>query len=114
MDNSLTARDLANLQLEYYNAHDLDKFCALFHPDCELVNHRTGEMILNTQDAFRDFYRDRFSNPDLHCIVTNRMDHDNIAIDQEVVSGISDDPLHIIAIYEASDGLIKRVSFIRD
>lgn len=113
MTNLPTARELAIKQLEYYNARDLDKFCALFHPDCVLINHATGEVILDQQDDFRAMYKDRFSNPDLHCQVVAMMDQGNVAIDQEIVTGLPDGPLHVIAIYEANDGLITKVSFIR-
>lgn len=113
MDDFPTARDIARLQLKYYNARDLDRFCALFHESCILVNHISGEIIANSPDSIREMYYDRFSNENLHCVVHEEMDIGNVAIDKETVSGLPSGDMEIIAIYQVNEGKINKVSFIR-
>lgn len=108
-----TARDIARLQLKYYNARDLDRFCNLFHPDCILVDHLSSHIIADTPNAIRDMYEDRFSNVGLKCVVLEEMDMGNIAIDKEVVSGLPSGDMEIIAIYQVDNGKITKVSFVK-
>lgn len=113
MSEVKTARELARLQLKYYNARDLDNFCALFHDHCKLVDYYSGDVVCDNAEDFRAIYADRFSNLELHCEVTHEIDLNNVAIDRETVSGIPGGPMEIVAIYEVEEGLIRKVTFIR-
>ncbi len=109
----LTPRVLANRQLAAYNARNLDAFCALFSEDVVVYDVPTGAVTLQGMEAFRANYANRFSTPGLHCEILSRMDLGDFAIDRERVTGIPGGPLDVIAIYEARDGLIRSVRFIR-
>jgi hypothetical protein len=62
----------------------------------------------------RSFYAKRFAdNPKLSCVVHQRMEGADFAIDKETVTGVPNGPLHIIALYEVRDGLIRSLRFIR-
>jgi hypothetical protein len=106
-------RDLANAQLVAYNARDLDAFCALFADDVTIHDVPGGKVTCTGMAAFRAIYANRFASPDLHCEILSRMDLGDFAIDRERVTGIPGGPLDVIAIYEARDGLIRSVRFIR-
>ena len=109
-----TPRDVVNRQLEVYNAHDIDGYCALFADDATISDLVTGQMICNGMDEIRSVYEKRFAdNPQLHCIVHQRMEGPTHAIDKETVFGLPSGPLHIMAIYEVRDGLIQSLRFIR-
>jgi hypothetical protein len=107
-------RDVVNRQLVVYNAHDIDGYCALFAPDATISDLVTGQMICDGIDEIRSVYAKRFAdNPKLHCIVLQRLEGPTHAIDKETVSGLPTGDLHIIAIYEVREGLIRSLKFIR-
>jgi hypothetical protein len=110
----LSPREVVNRQLEVYNAHDIDGYCALFAPDATISDLVTGQMMCDGLAEIRSAYTKRFSeNPELRCIVHQRMEGPTHAIDKETVSGLPSGPLHLIAIYEVRDGLIRSLRFIR-
>lgn len=107
-------RDIVNRQLVVYNAHDIDGYCALFAADATISDLVTGQMICHGIDEIRTIYAKRFAdNPKLHCVVHQRMEGADFAIDKETVSGLPTGPLHIMAIYEVREGLIRSLRFIR-
>ncbi len=112
--STLTPRDIVNRQLTAYNAHDIEGYCALFAQDATISDLVTGQMICNGIDEIRKVYTARFADhPNLHCIVHQRMEGPTHAIDKETVSGLPAGELHLMAIYEVRDGLIKSLLFIR-
>jgi hypothetical protein len=114
MPKTATARDIVNHQLAVYNAHDIEGYCALFAQDATISDLVTGQMICDGLDEIRKVYTARFAdNPKLHCIVHQRMEGPDHAIDKETVSGLPTGKLHIIAIYEVREGLIRSLRFIR-
>jgi len=85
-------RDVVNRQLEVYNAHDIDGYCALFAKDATISDLVTGEMICIGLDQIRAAYTKRFAdNPKLHCIVHQRMEGPHFAIASE--DELDDPPL---------------------
>lgn len=109
-----TPREIVNQQLVVYNNRDIDGYCALFAPDATISDLVTGQMICHGIDEIRSVYAKRFGdNPGLHCIVHERMEGADFAIDKETVSGLPTGALHLMAIYEVRDDLIRSLRFIR-
>lgn len=113
MSASGEARRIANLQLEAYNACDLDAYCALFHDDATLINLPEQEVIAKGIEAIREMYTGRFATPGLLCQVHQRTEIGKMAIDRETVYTDSYAPVDILAMYEVTDGKIARIFFIR-
>jgi hypothetical protein len=109
-----TPRQIANLQLEAYNAHDIKAYMALFAADAYTHDLRTGKDVVRGAAAIRAFYVERFANPALHCIVHNRMEIGDFAIDFEELQGLPGGAVRLIAIYEVREGLIRSIRFIRE
>jgi hypothetical protein len=111
---SPTPREVVDRQLAVYNAHDIDGYCALFAEDATISDLATGQMICTGLEEIRAVYTKRFAdNPKLHCVVHQRMESPAFAIDKETVYGLATGDLHIMAIYEVRDGLIRSLRFIR-
>lgn len=109
-----TPRDIVNHQLIVYNAHDIEGYCALFAEDATISDLVTGQMICQGLTEIRKVYTARFAdNPKLSCTVHQHMDGPTHAIDKETVHGLPTGDLHIIAIYEVRDELIRSLRFIR-
>jgi hypothetical protein len=99
-------------QLEAYNAHDLERFVAEYSEDVQVFVPPATEPLLSGRQAFAEHYRrHRFTLPDLHAEVLQRIVSGNTVVDHERVTGLGDGPVEAIAVYRISDELISAVWF---
>ena len=98
-------------QLDAYNKRNLEHFCQFFTADVKVFDAHTQSLMFEGMTAFRKRYEKTFSNPNLHCTLVTRIIQDDIVIDQELVNGMGDGPVHAIAIYHVRDGQIYQVHF---
>jgi hypothetical protein len=112
---SFTPDQLAQLQLDAYNARDIERFVSYFAPGVEIFDQPTGERTLHGREAMRERYSGFFAtNIALHCALLNRITEGNFAIDHEHVTGLADGrEMHAVAIYETNGEHIVKVWFIR-
>lgn len=104
--------DPVQRQLDAYNAHDLDRFVAQYTDDVRVFRPPAAEPTLSGKRAFADHYaRNRFTLPDLHAEVVNRMVCGNKVVDHEHITGLEPDVVEAIAVYEVEGGLIRTVWF---
>ena len=110
------AADLAQRQLDAYNARDLEAFLACYAEDCVVAAHPSGDVMMEGREAMRTRYGRLFeAHPELHCTLLARVEHEIFAIDHEHVEGLREGEIvHAVAMYEVRDGLIQRVWFLRD
>lgn len=113
MSDSAEARRIANLQIEAYNACDLEAYCALLHDDAVLINLPGQDVFAQGMEQIREMYTRRFQTPGLRSDVIHRSEIGNIAIDREVIYTDGNTPVDIMAMYEVIDSKIKRVFFVR-
>lgn len=113
MSDSHEARRIANVQIEAYNACDLEAYCVLFHEDAVLINLPGQEVIASGMEEIRSMYTARFQTPGLRSDVLERTEIGNIAVDREVIYTDGNAPVDILAMYEVIDSKIKRVFFVR-
>ena len=110
-NDTLTAEDVVNIQLDAYNARDIDKFVATYSEDIEIYNSK-GELTMKGHEQLRKRYDALFKNtPNLHCRIVNRIKINNKVIDNENVN-MNERIVEAVAIYEVTDGKIKKVTFI--
>ena len=109
------AEQLAQAQLDAYNAHDIDAFVACYHPDVEIFDLHSGELGMQGRAAMRERYGRMFQDmPDLHAELVNRIAMGNTVVDHERVVGLAgDSELEAIATYRVEDNLIRRVWFAK-
>lgn len=105
--------DLAQAQLDAYNARDLDAFLAPYS-DSVRVYQFPCRLLYEGKKNMRDRYGAMFAMyPDLHCELVNRIVQGNTVIDQEKVTREKDMPLvEATAIYKIADGKIQEVYFM--
>ena len=111
MNRTATPREIVDRQLIAYNARDLQAYCALF-ADEAVIRLLNGKELARGLEAIRAYYRIRFSEPKLHCVVISRTQLGDYVIDHEQVVGVTEPTLQVIAIYEVREGLIQAVDFI--
>lgn len=108
--------DLAQRQLDAYNARDLEAFLACYAEDCLVRAHPSGAEMMRGREAMRARYGRLFEeHPDLHCRLLTRVEHEVFAIDHEHVEGLKPgEVVYAVAMYEVRDGLIQNVWFLRN
>ncbi|KQW72266.1 NTF2 enzyme family protein [Phenylobacterium sp. Root77] len=106
--------DVAEAQLEAYNAHDLDGHVACFADDV-IVADLNGAVTISGIAAYRAKYQQVFADfPQNHAELLNRIVVGNRVIDHERVKRSQDaDPFEVAAIYTVSDAKIVRVDFVK-
>ena len=108
-----TPETVVQVQLDAYNARDLEAFLACFSDDVAVYDWPHTPRYQG-RDALRVFYTHRFAdNPELHCKLVNRITIGNHVVDREQVFGAGGVRLFdVAAIYEVIDGLITTMTFI--
>jgi imidazolonepropionase-like amidohydrolase len=110
-----TPEDLAQRQLNAYNARDLEAFLACYAPDVRVYTHPDA-LQCQGLEAMRQRYGRLFADrPRLHARLAGRISLGDTVIDREEVTGHDPDgkTLQAVAIYRMAGGLIREVRFIR-
>ena len=99
-------------QLDAYNARDLERFLAEYSDDVQVFRPPAKEPVLVGKRAFGEHYaKNRFSLPNLHAKLLNRIVAGNKVVDHEQITGVQEGELAAVAIYEVVDGRIRTVWF---
>jgi len=106
--------DIAQKQLDAYNAQDLDTYVSFFAPDC-IVSGLNGTPTETSRDAIKARYAKAFAQfPQNKAVLKNRIAVGNTVVDHElVIRSPGGEQFEIIAIYTFKDGLIARVDFAK-
>ena len=106
--------DIAQKQLDAYNAQDLDVYVSYFTEDC-IVSGLNGTPTETSRDAIKARYAKAFAQfPQNKAELKNRIAVGNTVIDHElVIRAPGGEQFEIIAIYSFQGGLIARVDFAK-
>ena len=103
----MSAETPVQIQLEAYNARDLQRFVAVYSEDVRVYRLPATEPILAGKAAFTEHYAtQRFHLPGLRAEIVRRIVLGNKVIDHERVYGVREQPYEVVAVYEVVDGLI--------
>ncbi len=110
---TLSPVELAQAQLDAYNAQDLDAHCACFADDV-VVADLNGAVTIRGLAAYRAKYVQVFADfPDNRAELKNRICVGNTVVDHEHVSRGTGETFQVIAIYTIAGGRIARVDFVK-
>ena len=99
-------------QLDAYNSGDIDAFMATYSEDIKLYNY-PAKLLSEGKAVMRDNYGSFFTaNPELKCMIKNRIVLGNKVIDQEIIS-MKNSKFSALAIYEVEGDKIVKVTFLR-
>jgi len=106
---------LVDVQLEAYNARDMDAFLATYATDAEVRDHSTGTLAKGHSEL-RALYSNVFADERLHATVARRIVMGNTVVDHEqrrlTLQGQAGTD-EAIAIYEVVDNKIGRLTLVR-
>lgn len=112
----MQAKALVEEQLEAYNNRDIEAFLKPYSDDIKIYSY-PDEFNYEGKENMRKGYTQFFERAtNLHCELVSRMVIGNKVIDQERVTGFSqnkEDVLHAVAIYTIENGKISEVRFVR-
>jgi hypothetical protein len=106
--------DIAQRQLDAYNAQDVDAMMAFYAPDV-VVSGLNGTPTETDREALRARYVKAFTQfPQNKAELVNRIAVGNSVADHEhVIRAPGGETFDVIAIYSFRDGLISRVDFAK-
>ncbi len=106
--------DIAQKQLDAYNAQDLDTYVSYFTEDC-IVSGLNGVPTETSRDAIKARYAKAFATfPQNKAELLSRIVVGGTVVDHElVIRAPGGEQFEIIAIYTFRDGLIARVDFAK-
>ena len=106
--------DIAQKQLDAYNAQDLDDYVSFFASDF-VISGLNGTPTETSRDAIKARYAKAFAQfPQNKAELKNRIAVGNTVVDHElVIRSPGGEQFEIIAIYSFRDGLIARVDFAK-
>lgn len=106
--------DIAQRQLDAYNAQDVDSMMAFYAPDV-VVSGLNGTPTETDREALRARYVKAFAQfPQNKAELVNRIAVGNSVADHEhVIRAPGGETFDVIAIYSFRDGLISRVDFAK-
>ncbi|HET7084944.1 MAG TPA: nuclear transport factor 2 family protein [Rhizomicrobium sp.] len=106
--------DIAQKQLDAYNAQDLETYVSYFAADC-VVSGLNGAPTETSRDALHARYAKAFAQfPQNKAVLKNRIAVGDTVVDHElVIRAPGGEQFEIIAIYSFKDGLISRVDFAK-
>ena len=106
--------DIAQKQLDAYNAQDLETYVSFFAEDC-VVSGLNGVPTETSRAAITIRYAKAFAQfPENKAILKGRIAVGNTVVDHElVIRAPGGEQFEIIAIYTFRDGLIARVDFAK-
>lgn len=110
----MTPADIAQGQLDAYNAQDLDGYMAFFTEDCVVADFN-GAVTMRGAAEIRARYAKTFADfPKNHARLVHRIVIGAKVIDHEdVVRGPEGPRFEVAAIYTMQDGKIARVDFVK-
>lgn len=108
------AERVVQVQLEAYNARDVEAFAATYADDVRIYDY-PDRLRYEGIDTLRARYGEAFrSGPDVRARISKRIVQGNFVIDHEHVTGRPDGvDVDAVAIYEVRNGRIQAVWFIR-
>jgi putative hydrolase of HD superfamily len=105
--------EIVRLQLNAYNAKDIEAFMQFWSADAEVFAW-PSKLIAKGADEIRSRHLERFKEPDLHAQLISRVGVGGLVVDREIVTrnfATGRAKLDVIGIYEFDGGAIRRAWF---
>ncbi len=106
--------DLVQAQLDAYNSHDLDAFCACFHAQVRLFE--ADELVATGREALRERYAEMFAGKGFGASVSDRLLTERHCVDLEhwwmQAPGEEKEEGTLLARYSFLEGRIGSVQFL--
>jgi len=113
MTQQTAAEQLVQRQLDAYNSKNLEAWLSCYHPDAVQLDFH-GTVLARGQDEMQQRISLRFSEPDLHAKLLNRMVMADWVIDHELIQRNFPEgrgQVEMLCSYQVKQGLIVKALF---
>ncbi|PLS18253.1 steroid delta-isomerase [Bacillus sp. M6-12] len=112
---STIAIELAQKQLDAYNAQNIEEFLEAYSEDVQVLEFPSNIITYTGIEKMRERYTKLFNdNPNQHAELRSRIARNNIVIDHEHVTGRANGvESEAVAMYEVINDKITKVWFIK-
>ncbi|MFT5891996.1 MAG: hypothetical protein ACI9Y7_002103 [Dokdonia sp.] len=111
-ESNLTALEVVNKRMAFYNQHDFEEFIKLYANDVKVYTY--PERLLGTgTDNITSIFKPKFADKSIQVEIMSQMNNGNHVINHEIVTEDGIDTKYV-SIYEVENGLIRSVRFVRD
>jgi hypothetical protein len=114
MSQFQSPEQVAQRQIDAYNARDLEAWLATYAVDARQFEH-PGTLLASGHTQIRARAAERFAEPNLHAHLIERRIIGSLVIEHEMVTRtFPEGPgrIELICLYEIRDGLIQSASFV--
>ncbi|MEE9363811.1 MAG: nuclear transport factor 2 family protein [Cellulophaga sp.] len=111
-DINLSALEVVNKRMEFYNLHDFEKFIQLYNNDIKIYTY-PNKLLGTGTDNITSIFEPKFTSKSIQVQIVSQINNGNYVINQEIVTENGIDTKYV-SIYEVENGLIKSVKFVRD
>ena len=111
-DINLSALEVVNKRMEFYNLHNFEKFIQFYDDDVKIYTY--PDKLLGTGVGnITSIFKPKFASKSIQVEIVRQMNNGNYVINHEIVTenGIE---TKYVSIYEVKKGLIKSVKFVRN
>ena len=112
VDRNLSALEVVNKRMEFYNLHDFEKFIQLYDSNVKIFTYPDTLLGTGTENI-ASIFEPKFTAKSIQVQIVSQMNNGNYVISHEIVTENGSDTKYV-SIYEVQDGLIKSVQFVRD
>ena len=104
--------EIVNQRMNYYNAHDLEKFLETYSSDVAIFTY-PDKLLARGIDHMRNLFTPMFESGNVHVEIISQLASDRYIINEEMVT-YADTTTRYVSIYEVRQGKIQSVRFVRD
>jgi hypothetical protein len=110
----MTAEEVVQRQLDAYNAKDINALVETYATDAEQFEH-PSKLLASGAEQIRERFEARFTEPNLHALLINRIVMGKTVIDHELVTRTFPEgsgKIALVAIYHVQNAKIAKAWFI--
>lgn len=104
--------DVVNERMEAHNAHDLERFLAVYADDIQIYDFPNTPLGTPGKDHLRKIFAPLFNNQAVQTQISEQMVNGKFVVNRETVTR-NGRVNEYISIYEVEGGLIRSVRFIK-
>lgn len=108
--------EVVDRQLVAYNNGDFSTFTLCYDRNIQSYDFETNKLVPSMcGESFFAHYEEKFAqNPEIFCEVTDRMVHDNLVVDKELIKGYNGKNHREMVIYCVENNLITKMWFSKE
>lgn len=111
-ESNLTPLEVVNKRMDYFNQHNYSEFIKLYNLNVEVYTY-PDKLMGEGSDRLASIFKTDFENKSVSVKIVNQMNNGPYVINHEIVTNDGKETKYI-SIYKVENGLIDRVSFVRE